>query len=313
MFISILDKEKLLNDRMEYRNMTIGMVLLVQSVLGLWGNFSILFNYLILYCKECTLQVVDMILTHVFTSNSLIILSKGLAQIMGAFGWNQFFNDVGCNHILYVHRLGRSMSISATCLLSFFQAVTISPRNSFWKEIKTKTTKFMGLILSLCWILFLLANMFFPVYASTKRNSKNKTQKRGLEFCLSLGHDKIVSSVYTAFWVFPEVVFSVLIICSSTFMIITLYGHKKKVQWILSSHASQRSSPENRATQMILTLVCTFLAFYTLSSILQGCIALSHNPSWWVMNITSIISLCFPTLGPFVMSHHSTFCRFCFT
>ncbi|XP_031209684.1 vomeronasal type-1 receptor 4-like [Mastomys coucha] len=298
---------------MESRNMAIGIVLLVQSVLGILGNVSLLFYSLILYYKECTLQVVDMILTHVFTSNSLIILSKGLAQIMGAFGWNHVFNDVGCKHILYVYRLGRSMSISTTCLLSVFQAVTISPRNSYWKEIKTKTTKFMGLLLSLCWIMFLLVNMFFSVYTSTNRNSKNKTQKRGFEFCLSLGHDKIVHSVYTAFWVFPEVFFSVLIVCSSTFMIVTLYGHKKRVQWILSTHASQRTSPENKATRMILILVCTFLAFNTLSSILQGYIALSHNSSWLVMNITSIISMCFPTLGPFVMSHHSTFSRFCFT
>ncbi|XP_032752209.1 vomeronasal type-1 receptor 4-like [Rattus rattus] len=298
---------------MESRNMAIGIVLLVQSVLGILGNFSFLLYYLILYYKECTLQVMDMILTHVFTSNSLIIISKGLAQIMGAFGYNQIFNDVGCNHILYVHRLGRSMSISTTCLLSVFQAVTISPRNSYRKEIKTKSTKFMGLLIFLWWIIFLLVNMFFPVYTSTNRKSKNKTQKRGFEFCLSLGRDKIADSVYTAFWVFPEVLFSVLIVCSSTFIIITLYGHKKRVQWILSPHASQRMSPENRATQTILVLLCTFLAFYTLSSILQGYIALSHNPSWWVMNITSIISMCFPTLGPFVMSHHSIFSRFCFT
>ncbi|NP_001009514.1 vomeronasal 1 receptor 1 [Rattus norvegicus] len=298
---------------METRNMAIGIILLVQSILGIFGNFSLLFYYLILYYKECTLKIVDMIFTHVFISNSLIILSKGIAQIMGAFGWNQFFNDVGCKHILYFQRLGRSMSISTTCLLSVFQAITISPRNFYCKEIKIKTPKFMGLLISLCWILFLLINMFFPVYTSTKKNSKNRTRKRGYEFCLSLSRDKIIDLMYTAFWVFPEVLFSVLIVCSSTFMIVTLYGHKKRVQRILSTHAFQRMSPENRATQTILVLVCTFLAFYTLSSILQGYIALSQNPSWWIMNITSIISMCFPTLGPFVMSHHSMFSRFCFT
>ncbi|XP_021005788.1 vomeronasal type-1 receptor 4-like [Mus caroli] len=298
---------------MESRNMAIGIILLVQSVLGILGNIFLLLYYLILYYKECTLKIVDLILTHVFTSNFLIILSKGPAQIMAAFGWNQFFNDVGCKYILYIQRLGRSMSISTTCLLSVFQAITISPRNSYRKEIKIKTTKFIGFLILLCWIVCLLVNTFFPLNASTKRKSKNKTQKRGFEFCLSQGRDKVVDTVYIAFWVFPEVLFSVLIVCSSTFMIVTLYGHKKRVQGILSTHASQQMSPENRATQKILALVCTFLAFYTLSSILQGYIALSHNPSWWVMNSTSIISMCFPTLGPFVMSHYSIFSRFCFT
>ena len=121
--------------------MAIGIILLVQSILGILGNIFLLLYYLILYYKECTLKIVDLILIHVFTSNFLIILSKGPAQIMAAFGWNQFFNDVGCKHILYIQRLGRSMSISTTCLLSVFQAITISPRNSYWKEIKIKTTK----------------------------------------------------------------------------------------------------------------------------------------------------------------------------
>lgn len=298
---------------MDFGNLAMGIVLSLQSALGILGNFSLLFYYLVLYNKERTLKIIDIILIHVFTSNSLIIFSKGLPEVLAVFGWNDLFDDVGCKLIMYVRRVSRSMSISMTCLLSVFQAITISPRNSYWKEIKIKTTKLIGLLILLCWIVCLLVNTFFPLNASTKRNSKNKTQKRGFEFCLSQGRDKVVDTVYIAFWVFPEVLFSVLIVCSSTFMIVTLYGHKKRVQGILSTHASQRMSPENRATQKILTLVCTFLAFYTLSSILQGYIALSHNPSWWVMNITSIISMCFPTLGPFVMSHYSIFSRFCFT
>ncbi|NP_598954.2 vomeronasal 1 receptor, E4 [Mus musculus] len=306
-------KEKTLNDLMESRNMAIGVGLSLQSILGILGNFSLLFYYLILYYKEHTLKIRDMILVHVLTSNSLIIISKGFPQIMGAFGWNQLFNDVGCKLILYVQRLSRNMSIITTCLLSVFQAITISPRNSHWKKFKVKSTKFMGLPISLFWILFMLVNMLFPVYTSTKTNSKNKTQKRDSEFCHSLGRDKIVDILYTALCVFPEVVFSLLIVCSSTFMIAILHVHKKRVQHILCTHTYPRRSPENRATQTILILVCTFLAFYTLSSVLQGYIALSHDPSWWVMNTTAIISMGFPTLGPFVMSRDFTVSRFCFT
>ncbi|XP_031211029.1 vomeronasal type-1 receptor 4-like [Mastomys coucha] len=297
---------------MESRNMAIGVGLSLQSTLGILGNFSLLFYYLILYHNEHILKIIDMILIHVFISNSLIIISKGFPQIMGAFGWNQLFSDVGCKLILYFQRLGRNMSIITTCLLSIFQAITISPRNSCLKKFKVKSTKFMGLFISLVWILFMLVNMIFPVYTSTKMNSKNKTQKRDSEFCHSLGRDKIVDLLYTAFCVFPEVVFSLLIVCSGTFMIVILYVHKKRVQHIFCTHISPRRSPENRATQTILILVFTFLAFYTLSSILQGYIALSHDPSWWIMNTTAIISMCFPTLGPFVMSRDFAISKFCF-
>ncbi|EDL38021.1 vomeronasal 1 receptor 229 [Mus musculus] len=298
---------------MDFGNLAMGIVLSLQSALGILGNFSLLFYYLVLYNKERTLKIIDIILIHVFTSNSLIIFSKGLPEVLAVFGWNDLFDDVGCKLIMYVRRVSRSMSISMTCLLSVFQAITISTRNSCWKEFKEQTAKFMGLFISLCWILFMLVNMLFPVYTSTNRNSKNKTQKKDIEFCHSVGRDKMVDIMYTAFCVFPEVLFSLLIVSSSTTMIVILYGHKKRVQHILHTHASPRTSAENRATQTILILVCTFLAFYTLSSVLQGYVALSHDPSWWVMNITTIISMGFPAIGPFVMSRDFTVSRFCFT
>ncbi|XP_055483659.1 vomeronasal type-1 receptor 4-like [Psammomys obesus] len=298
---------------MDFGNIVIVITLSLQSALGLLGNFSLLFYYLILYYNKRTLKIKDIILIHVFTSNSLIILSNGLPHIMRAIGLNQFFSDVGCKFILYVYRLGRNMSITITCLLSVFQAITISPRNLCCNEFKIKTTKFTDLSISLFWILYMLLNITFPVYISTKRNSKNKTQKRDFQICYSSGPENIVDSLFTAFCVLPEVLFSFLIVCSSTFMIMMLYRHKKRVQHILSTHTSCKTSPENRATKTIVVLVCTFLSFYTFSSILQGYIALSHNPSWWIMNITPIISLCFPTLGPFVMYCDFTVSRFCFT
>ncbi|EDL99786.1 rCG22940 [Rattus norvegicus] len=298
---------------MDLRTMAVGIVLSLQTALGILGNFSLLFYYLIIYYNEHTLKKIDMILIHVFTSNSLIVLSKGLPEVVRAFGWKQLFTDVGCKLTFYFQRLARSMSISTTCFLSVFQAITISPWNSCLKEYKIKTTKFMGLSISFCWILFTLVNMLFPMYTATNRNKKNKTPKRDFEFCHSVGRDKLVDIMYTAFCVFPEVLFSLVIVCSSAFMIAILYGHRKRVQHILHSHTSFRNSAENRATQTILILVCTFLAFYTLSSVLQGYIALSDNPSWGIMNITAIFSMCFPMLGPFVMSRDFTFSRLCST
>ncbi|ERE52033.1 vomeronasal type-1 receptor 4 [Cricetulus griseus] len=295
---------------MDSRNFTTGIVISLQSTLGILGNVCFLFHYLLISYRGHTLKTVDLILTHVFTANSLIILSRGVPQIMRAFEWKRFFNDVECKLIFYVHRLGRSMSITSTCLLSVFQAITISPNVSYCKDLKVKLPKYVHLSISFLWILYMIVNMVFPMYSATKINSKNKTKMRDFEFCASLSRNKIVDSLYTAFWVFPEVLFSTLIVCSSISMIVILYGHKKRVQYIFSTQASTRFSPESRATQHILVLVCTFLAFYTISSIVQGYMALSHNSTSWLMNITAIISMCFPTLCPFVMSYDSTVSRF---
>lgn len=279
---------------MESRNLAIGVVLSLQSALGIVGNFYLLFHYILLYYNEGTLKTVDLILTHVFTANSLIIFSKGMLQITRAFEWNQFFSDIGCKLILYILRLGTSMSTNTTCLMSVFQAITISPWNSCWKDHIVKIQRLMGFFISLCWVLHMMMNTVFLMYPSIRTKTKNITQKRNVELCSSFtGNDNIVESLYIAFWVFPEVLLSVVLVISSSSMIFILYGHKKRVHHIHSCHAPPRNSPESRATQNILALVCTFLTFYTLSSILQGCIAFSHDPSWWLVNITAIISMCF--------------------
>ncbi|ERE48772.1 vomeronasal type-1 receptor 4 [Cricetulus griseus] len=297
---------------MDSRNLTIGIVISLQSTLGILGNLSFLCHYLLIYYTEHTLKTVDLILIHVFTANSLIILSRGVPQLMRAFKWKRFFNDVECKLIFYVHRLGRSLSITSIFLLSVFQVITISPHVSYCKDLKTKLTKYVHLSISFLWILYMIVNMVFPMYTSMKSNGENKTKMRDFEICDSLSRNKIVDSLFTAFWVFPEVLFSTLIVCSSVSMIVILYGHKKRVQYILSTHSSTRISPESRATQNILALVCTFLAFYSISSFLQGYIALSRNSNSWLRNITTMVSTCFPTLCPFVVRHDSIISRFYF-
>ncbi|XP_021077505.1 vomeronasal type-1 receptor 4-like [Mus pahari] len=300
-----------MDDKMESRNLAIGIVLSLQGVFGILGNFSLLFHYLLLYYNEGKLKTIDLILTHVFTANSLVIFSKGMLQITGAFEWNQFFNGIGCNIILYILRLGRSMSTYTTCLVSVFQAITISPWKSCWKDLIVKIRRLMGFFILIFWVIHMMMNMIFPIYSSTRRKTKNTTQKR-YGFCSSfLGHNNVRESLYTAFWVFPEVLLSVVLVISSITMIVILYGHKKRVQNIHSARVSPRNSPETRATQNILVLVCTFLTFYTLTSILQGFITFSQNPSWWLVNITAIISMCFPTVGPFVMSRDIILSRSC--
>nr|XP_006994317.1 vomeronasal type-1 receptor 4-like [Peromyscus maniculatus bairdii] len=290
---------------MDHKDLTIGIVFLLQSTVGIVGNFSLLSCYLIHYCTEQTLKTTNLILTHMLTANSLIIFSKGLLCIMRAFGVEGFINDFGCEFLLYIQRLGRNMSIGMTCFLSVSQAITISPVNSFWVCLKVKAPKHIGVFTSLCWIPYMSINMVFSLYKYTKRNRNNQTHKSGKRYCSTSGYESIISSLYTAFFVLPEILFSVIIVWSSISMIIILYRHKQRVQHIRSTSVSSRTSPESKATLHIMVLVLTFIGFYALSSILQGCIALIYNPGWWLMNITAIISMCFPTLGPFVVSYNS--------
>nr|AWV49369.1 vomeronasal type 1 receptor 4 [Nannospalax galili]AWV49403.1 vomeronasal type 1 receptor 4 [Nannospalax galili]AWV49405.1 vomeronasal type 1 receptor 4 [Nannospalax galili]AWV49407.1 vomeronasal type 1 receptor 4 [Nannospalax galili]AWV49409.1 vomeronasal type 1 receptor 4 [Nannospalax galili] len=297
---------------MVLRKLVTGILLILQTIVGIVGNFSLLFHYLVVYYNKFTLKPKDLILVHLIIANSMIIVSKGIPCIMGVLELKQFFSDFGCKLLLYTQRVGRSMSIGTACHPSVFQAITISPGNSCWKNFQIKAKTYIDHSMCLCWVLHMTVHFIFPVYARFKGNSNNMTEKWDFEFCSFVGRDKIVDTLYAALSVFPEVVFSMIMAWSSGSMVVILYRHKQRVQSIRSSHASHRTCPESRATQSILVLVFIFLTFYTLSSILQGCIAVSSNPSWWLLNITAVMSMCFPTLSPFVLNPNSTVIPFCF-
>ncbi|XP_027777412.1 vomeronasal type-1 receptor 4-like [Marmota flaviventris] len=286
---------------MDSRDVAMGLMFLSQTAVGVLGNFSLLYYYLVLFCNECTLRSTDLILRHLIIANTLIILSKGIPQTMTTLGLKHYFNDYVCKFLLYMERVGRSVSIFITCLLSVFQNITISPMNSCWKDFKGKTPKYIGFSISLCWILYMVMNSIFPLYMYSKWSSENLTRKTNYGYCFSEAGDKITESVYAALFVFPEVFFSVLMIWSSGSMVLLLYRHKQRVQHIHSIKGSPRSCPESRATQRILVLVGTFVSFYTLSSLLNVCVSLDFNPSLLLVNTNSLISMCFPTVSPFLL------------
>nr|XP_020138425.1 vomeronasal type-1 receptor 3-like [Microcebus murinus] len=53
-------------------------------------------------------------------------------------------------------RVGRGVCLGTTCLLSVFQAITISPTGSRWAELKLQAPQYIRPLSILCWILSLL-------------------------------------------------------------------------------------------------------------------------------------------------------------
>ncbi|XP_004644757.1 vomeronasal type-1 receptor 4-like [Octodon degus] len=301
--------------KVEPMHWAIGMIFLWQTMVGVLANFFLFYHYLSLYHTKCKLRCIDLILKQILIANTLLTVSKGLPQTMAAFGLKHSFNDFVCKLIFYVERVGRGVSISTICLLSVFQTVMISPMNSYRKDLKIKAPKYIGLCICLCWFQHTVINFIFPLhisYASEKLYSRNTTKKREIRFCSRVDQGTNLGSVYLALVAFPEVIFSVLMICSSGSMIFTLYQHKQRIQHIHRTNVFSKS-PESRATRSILLLVGTFVSFYSLSSILNLSIALFPEVDWWLMSISDVLSLCFPTISPFlVMIQDSSLSRLCF-
>ncbi|KAM9226315.1 LOW QUALITY PROTEIN: uncharacterized protein PS065_008592 [Dugong dugon] len=253
----------------------------------------------------------DFILKHMTVANSLALIFKGIPQTMAHFGWKYFLNDIGCKLVSYVHRVGRGVSLGSTCLLSIFQAITISPRNSRWAELQVKAPKYMGFSIFLCWILHMLVNIICLMTAFSSWSNKTITNKKKLRtlFCV---HYKTSDSPYALLLSFPDVVCLGLMLWASSSMVFILYKHKQQVH-IHKNHISPEYSAETRATQTILVLVSTFVSFYSLSSIFQVFVAVFYHPVWWMLHVDALISMCFPTISPSVlMSCDSSVSRLCY-
>ncbi|XP_036031953.1 vomeronasal type-1 receptor 4-like [Onychomys torridus] len=287
--------------------LAIRIIFLSQTTTGILGNLLLIFDYLVRYHREYTLKPTDLILMHLIAANTLVVFSAGVPQTMAVWGLRQFLNDFACDLLLYIQGFARNVSIGTTCLLSVFQAMTLSPRKSCWNDNKVRASKYIKCSISLLWVFYMVIRFIFLVHNFIKMNSKNMKRSQDFGYCSIVGHDEISDSLYAALVMCPESVFAVLITWSIASMIVILYRHKRRVQYIRNYYGSRRNFPESRATQNILILLCTFLAFYTLSTNSRGYIALLYNQSWWLVYTSRLTSLCFPCFVPFVILRYYSF------
>ncbi|XP_045056150.2 vomeronasal type-1 receptor 4-like [Desmodus rotundus] len=298
---------------MATRDLAVGMVFLLHTVIGVLGNFSLLYHYLFLYFTGYRLKFIDLIVNNLIVANFSVLLSSGVSYTMSSFGWYHHLNDFGCKFFLYVRGVGRGVSIGTTCLLSIIQAITISPMNSRWAELKHKAPKYIVPLIFLYWVLQMLINVVFLMYMSGNLSYKNITNTKRFGHCYSVRHDKLRDSLYAVLLSSPDFLCFVLMLWANSSMIFILYRHKQRVQHIHRTHLFSPSPPEARATKTILLLVSIFIFLNTLSSIFHIVLAVLNNPSWFICNTSSVLSLSFPTVSPFlILSRYSSVSRLSF-
>ncbi|XP_021045250.1 vomeronasal type-1 receptor 4-like [Mus pahari] len=290
---------------MENSDVVIGVIFLSQTIFGFLGNSFLVYHYLMLYFVGCKLKFTDWILQHLIVANFLTLLCKGIPHTVSAFGLKDFLDDIGCKLIFYLHRIGRGVSISSTCFLSVFQAITISPKSSRWTQLKVKSPSYIASCVYMSWVLSFIVNIAFPMYMTARWYNRNITRLRVFEFCSSVQHDKTSDIVNAVFISIPDVLLVVLMLWSSGYMVCILYRHKQRMKHIHRSNFSFKSSAEFRATKIILLLVSTFVFFYTISCILQINMSLTHNPNSLWVNMASIVAACFPAVSPFLVISRS--------
>ena len=151
---------------MASRDVVLGIFFLTQTEVETLGNSSLLLHFLGLDFTVCRERYTE--LKHSTVANFLTLLCKGVPQSVAAFNLEFYLDDFGCKLLFYLHRMGRVVSILTTCLLSVFQAITISLSESWWAELKLKAHRYIGSSLYLSWVFYQLINIIILMYITEK-------------------------------------------------------------------------------------------------------------------------------------------------
>ncbi|XP_021519394.1 vomeronasal type-1 receptor 4-like [Meriones unguiculatus] len=285
--------------QMASENFVVGIVLFSQIAVGMLGNFSILFYYIILIVSGKHLMPKDLIIEHLTFANCLSVVSRGIPQTLLDYGFKDFLDDIGCKLIVYLYRITRGMSLYAMCLLSCFQAITISPSNPRWIMLKHRATKYIGPSCSLSWLMHFVLNIMTPARVLGPSYNKNATNRMNYGYCSWFASGNFATALYMFLLCFSDGLGLGLMVYSSASMLSILYRHKRQVKHIHRAQHFLKVSPGNRATQTILILVCTFVISYSFSSIVVTFTTYSKYPMLW--GVSTFLEMFFPVFCPFVL------------
>ncbi|XP_036599163.1 vomeronasal type-1 receptor 4-like [Trichosurus vulpecula] len=294
-------------------DLLLAIVFLAQIGIGLLGNFFLLCLYTLTFLTGHSLRHIDSIWVNLVLANLKVLLPKGLPQTMFYLGLKNFLDPLGCKLIHYLHNVSRSVSLSTTCLLSGFQVITISPSNSRWSELKAQAPKYVVPSCLFCWCFYLLINFTLLGTMHNSRFRNNNTRWWHLGYCSISGPTSFDSSVYLIIFALPDVMCVGVMIWASAYLVFLLHKHHQQVQHIHSLHLSPRTLPEIKATHAIILLVCTYVSFYSIDSILAFCGFYFDKYHSFLMPLGQFMAACFPVISPFIlMFYDSQIHKYCY-
>ncbi|XP_038598130.1 vomeronasal type-1 receptor 4-like [Tachyglossus aculeatus] len=280
----------------------LGIFFLSQTMVGVLGNSAMFTMYVHIFVAEPQQKKpTDLILTHLTVTNTMTLLTQGVPEVMVAFGMKNIMDDGGCKVLCYIRRVARGLSICFTCLLSVFQAVTISPRSSWWSQFKPRASRYILPSFFIFWISNL---MIYTSLIESAQATNNITMTEHMyisKYCSTVpkSSEFTVLTLFTT--TFGDVLLVFLMSWASGHMVMVLHRHHRQVQHIRSSGRSPKSSTETRAIHTILLLVSCFVCFYWLNSFINIYLSFVKGYEGEAQGTTAFLSSCFPSISPLVL------------
>ncbi|XP_028632078.1 putative vomeronasal receptor-like protein 4 [Grammomys surdaster] len=244
---------------------------------------------------------VDLILIHLAFSNMIIICTTGLKELATVFYFRNFLGDIGCKAMVYLARMARGLSICTTCLLSVVQAITISPRTTFWTKFKPQTSWQILPFLLVFWIVNVLISSNLLSYIKAGSGLNRSVAIMYIGHCYMLPSRHIIKWLFLSLMTLRDVIFQSVMGWSSGSMALHLYKHHKRVLYLYSSRYANNYPPEIRATWSVLILMTCFLFFYWVDFILSFYTGFTVTHDSFSLNIKTFLELGYASFSPYVL------------
>ncbi|XP_057619452.1 vomeronasal type-1 receptor 48-like [Chionomys nivalis] len=273
-------------------------VLNFQTGLGVLANMFLFFFYSFIILGHRP-KPTDMISCQLAFIHIVLLLTGTDIWLTDIFESLNIENDFKCKTTFYISRVMRGLSICVTCLLSVFQAVTISPSSSYLAKFKYKLKKYM-----ICAFLFILSFNFSFIshqllYSGAFTNVSVTKQMQVTKFCALFPMNYIIWALILTVTMSRDVFLVGVMLTTSAYMVIILFRHQRQHKY-LHSLSHLRVSPEKRATQTILLLVVCFVVIYWVDFIISSSAVMlwMYNPV--ILSVQKFIMNVYPIITPLV-------------
>ncbi|XP_004693720.1 PREDICTED: putative vomeronasal receptor-like protein 4 [Condylura cristata] len=272
-----------------------------QAGIGISANIFLLLFRIFTSLLDHKRRPADMITCHLAFVHIMMLFTLLFLMSPDLFESLNLQNDLKCKTFIYLSRVTRGLSICTTCLLSLFQAITISPSTSQLSRLKRKFTNSMVRIFFIFWSLSLSfsSNLIFYIVAVS-----NETQSSLLNFskyCSLSPTSTIMTLVFFTLTMSRDVSFGGVMLLSSAYMVTLLIRHQRQAQHLHSTSLFPRLSPEKKATQTILLLVSFFVIMYWVDLILSSYSTLLWEYGPVILGVQSLVTNVYPTVSPLVL------------
>ncbi|XP_055467825.1 putative vomeronasal receptor-like protein 4 [Psammomys obesus] len=273
-------------------------VLYFQAGFGVIANMCLLFLYTFIIVGH-RLKPTDLMSYQLTFIHIMMILTGGDIWLTDIFESLNIENDFKCKATFYIHRVMRGLSICITCLLSVFQAVTISPSTSFLAKFKPKLKKYMISAFFSIWSFNLSFSSNLIFYVGGFTNVSETNQMKVTESCSLFPMNYIIWGVILAVTTSRDVFLVGVMLTTSAYMVIILFRHQRQCKH-LHSISHLRVSPEKRATWTILLLVVFFVIMYWVDFLISNTSILVWMYDPFILTLQKFVMNTYPTITPLV-------------